>query len=348
MTFLRSRHPLALACCLALIAAGAQAQSAPALQAQYANLQHALAQSPFQRPMVLRANASTEAPHGNVYAIVNHPFSAVGSAFQRPAHWCDVLMLQLNVKRCEVTGGDAQPQLNVAIGKKVDQPLKDAIRVAFDYTVQAAQSDYLSVQINAPDGPLGTHDYLLKLEAVPVDAQRSFLHMSYSYQNGLAARLATSAYLATSGRNKVGFTIAANSGWPTGLRRRCPGRGRAQCDALLPRDRGLPRRAIGARDGTGRAAAVQLVLGHRALPAPAARNGHGRLPGDETAAVAADSLGHSVRRAGALSDQRMLAVSSVSRCAAISPAQPSILSAKRRPSKARSTSAPASLSAVKT
>jgi hypothetical protein len=207
MTFLRSRHPLALACCLALIAAGAQAQSAPALQAQYANLQHALAQSPFQRPMVLRANASTEAPHGNVYAIVNHPFSAVGSAFQRPAHWCDVLMLQLNVKRCEVTGGDAQPQLNVAIGKKVDQPLKDAIRVAFDYTVQAAQSDYLSVQINAPDGPLGTHDYLLKLEAVPVDAQRSFLHMSYSYQNGLAARLATSAYLATSGRNKVGFTI---------------------------------------------------------------------------------------------------------------------------------------------
>ncbi len=183
------------------------AQTALALQAQHGSLQSALAQSPFQRPMVLRANASAEKPQGNVYAVVDHAFAAVGNAFQQPAHWCDVLMLQLNVKRCEVAAGSGTQKLKVAIGKKGEQLLKDVFRVDFDYAVRAAQPDYLSVRIHAPAGPLGTSDYQLTLEAVPVDAQRSFIHMSYSYANGLSARLATRAYLATAGRDKVGFSI---------------------------------------------------------------------------------------------------------------------------------------------
>jgi len=194
----------------ALVAAagGASAQTAQALQAQHGNLQSALAQSPFQRPMILQANSSAETPQGDIYAVVDHAFGLVGNAFQQPAHWCDVLMLQLNVKRCEVAAEGGRQTLQVAIGKKVEQPLKDAFRVDFEYTVRSAQPDYLSVQINAPEGPLGTRDYRLTLEAVPVDAQRSFLHMSYSYANGLTARLATRAYLATSGRDKVGFSVA--------------------------------------------------------------------------------------------------------------------------------------------
>jgi hypothetical protein len=120
---------------------------------------------------------------------------------------CDVLMLHLNVKRCEVAANGGQRTLQVAIGRKVEQPLGDAFRVDFDYRVRSAQPNYLSVEIHAPDGPLDTSNYRLTLEAVPVDARRSFLHMSYSYANGLSARLATRAYLATSGRHKVGFTV---------------------------------------------------------------------------------------------------------------------------------------------
>jgi hypothetical protein len=47
----------------------------------------------------------------------------------------------------------------------------------------------------------------MAVEVVALDAQRSFLHMSYSYAYGLAARLAMQSYLATAGRNRVGFTI---------------------------------------------------------------------------------------------------------------------------------------------
>jgi hypothetical protein len=184
------------------------AQTAQALLAKHSAMQQALAQSPFQRPLVLHANSSFQEPQGDVYAVIEHPFTTVGSTLRQPEHWCDVLMLQLNVKRCAVEREANAQGLQVAIGKKVEQPLEDAIRIRFNYALRAAQPDYLSLEINAPEGPLGTSDYQLTLEAIPLDARHSFMHMSYSYTNGLTARLATRAYLATSGRDKIGFSVA--------------------------------------------------------------------------------------------------------------------------------------------
>jgi hypothetical protein len=67
------------------------------------------------------------------------------------------------------------------------------------------------VLLEAKDGPLGTSRYRIKLEVVALDERRSFLHLSYSYAYGLAARVATQSYLATLGRNKVGFSIVARN-----------------------------------------------------------------------------------------------------------------------------------------
>ena len=65
--------------------------------------------------------------------------------------------------------------------------------------------------MNAAAGPLGTRDYRIALEAVPLDAERSLLHMSYSYGYGIAARLAMQAYLATIGADKVGFSVVGRT-----------------------------------------------------------------------------------------------------------------------------------------
>ena len=54
---------------------------------------------------------------------------------------------------------------------------------------------------------MGTSNYRIVLEAIPLDAKRSFIHMSYSYAYGVAARLAMQGYLATIGSDKVGFSI---------------------------------------------------------------------------------------------------------------------------------------------
>ena len=204
-----TRHRTIVAAALLLAALGvsawtpAGAQDAQALRTRHDVMAAELANSPFGRPLLLQSNASTSDPQGEVYAIVDHPFRTVQAALQRATDWCDVLMLQFNVKRC-VPSDDT---LQVAAGRKADHPVEQAYQLDFRYAVRATQADYLSVRMEAEAGPLGTRDYRLALEAVPIDARRSFVHLSYAYAAGFAARLATEAYLATSGRDKVGFTV---------------------------------------------------------------------------------------------------------------------------------------------
>jgi hypothetical protein len=206
LAFLRA---LALAAGLSatLAPAQTQAQDAQALLGRHASLQTALAASPFRRPLLLRANNSTDTPHGDVYAIVDHPFPTVNAALRTADNWCDILMLQFNVKRCRPGGQAPDETLHVAIGRKAEQPARDAYPVDFAYRVLATQRDYLALQMKAGEGPFGTSDYRLTLQAVPLDTRHTFIHLSYTYTNGMAARLATRAYLATAGRNKVGFSV---------------------------------------------------------------------------------------------------------------------------------------------
>src|SRR6185295_10225999 len=68
--------------------------------------------------------------------------------------------------------------------------------------------DYFAVNLFAETGPLSTSDYHIVLEAAPLDAGKTIVHLTYSYAYGVAGRLAMQAYLATIGRGKVGFTIA--------------------------------------------------------------------------------------------------------------------------------------------
>jgi hypothetical protein len=122
-------------------------------------------------------------------------------------HWCDILMAHLNVKDCVAHGSGARSVLSVALGRRFDQSLADAFRLDFTYRVAASTPAYLELLLTAGAGPIGTKDYRIVLEATPVDARTTFIHMAFSYAYGPAAELAMRGYLATTGRNKVGFTI---------------------------------------------------------------------------------------------------------------------------------------------
>lgn len=176
------------------------------LQARYVALQIQLNASPFKRPLYL---VSTEAPgalSGEVYAVMAYPLSVVSQAFTDPAQWCDMLILHINTKDCHALARPTGSQLLVHIGKKDFQALDQAAPVEFDYRVATASGTYFDVVLTAADGPLGTSDYRIRLEAVALPGGKSFLHVTYSYGFGLAGRLAMQAYLATAGRTKVGFT----------------------------------------------------------------------------------------------------------------------------------------------
>ena len=193
--------------CSAFLVGPASAQDAAALRARHAALGEQLANNQFRRPLYLESSQTSGDLKGEIYATFEHPYSTVGPALQGMGHWCDILILHLNVKYCEASSAGGADQLTLLIGRKYDQPLRDAYRVDFSYKVGAASADYLLVALNAPAGPMGTKDYRIALEAAPLDARRTFVHMSYSYAYGMAARVAMQGYLATLGRDKVGFSI---------------------------------------------------------------------------------------------------------------------------------------------
>jgi hypothetical protein len=184
-------------------AAASAALAASTLHIHFDRLHDQLANNQFGRPLVMESTQHEDRLVGEVFARIDEPFPAMSATLQGTAHWCSILVLHLNVKRCHA---DADG-LDMALGRKYDQPADDAYQLHFQYHLEGATSDYLKAGLSAHDGPLGTHDYDISVEATPLDAQHTIIHMSYAYGVGAAARFATGAYLATTGADKVGFSI---------------------------------------------------------------------------------------------------------------------------------------------
>jgi hypothetical protein len=188
-------------------AAAANADAAPALHAKYAALEPSLQQNPFGRALVLQSIETPNSLQGEVYAIVDFPLAAVTAAVSNPDHWCDVMVLHINTKYCHAATGPGGTALTVNIGRKTPEQLADTARVEFKYQVSAAATDYVQVVLDAKEGPLGTRNYRILVEATTLPGEKTFLHLIYAYEMNLAARLAMKTYLATVASDKVGFTL---------------------------------------------------------------------------------------------------------------------------------------------
>jgi hypothetical protein len=177
------------------------------LRAKYAELGEQLRNNPFQRALYLESSQSPTHLKGEIYAVVDYPFAIVNGALNNPAHWCDVLILHINVKYCNASRRADDTVLTVNIGRKFFQPLEDAYRLDFNYRAVVTTPEYFALELNADEGPLSTHDYRIWIEAASLEDGRTFLHVTYAYEFGLIGRLAMQVYLATIGRDKVGFTV---------------------------------------------------------------------------------------------------------------------------------------------
>jgi hypothetical protein len=195
-----------------------ESDPAASLRDRYAALSKQLEQSPILQGLYLESAESARAWQGDLYAVVDYPFAVVSEAFTNPGNWCEALILHLNIKYCHADAEDERPVLSVAIGKKTEQPLSDTYRVKFGYNVMLSGADYMAVKLDASKGPLGTRNYHIALELIALGGEQSFLHIEYSYSDGLLARLATRLYFATSGSAKVGFTkVGGENGEPPHL-----------------------------------------------------------------------------------------------------------------------------------
>ena len=191
----------------ALAPADTRNASAESLRAKAAELREPLARSKFGRPLVLTAKEDHQRLKSEVFAILNHGFSGPELPLVTPTEWCEVLMLPFNTKHCEVAQDAAGTTLTMYVGRKYSTPLEQAFQLSFHYKVVARTRDYVHVTLTADKGPFGTSDYLLHFELAPLDEVHTFLHLVYDYSFGAGARFVMQTYLATVGRNKVGFTL---------------------------------------------------------------------------------------------------------------------------------------------
>ena len=178
------------------------------LRAQYEAASPRLRQNDFGRPMVLASSESPRELRGEIHALFNHPFDRVKAALDEPAEWCEVLLLPVNSKSCRVSSEGRGATVSLAIGKMNDRRADNAQTIALAFRPLAASPQHFGVELTADSGPFGTSDYRILVEAIPIDGKQTFLHFTYAYSYGTAAKLAMQAYLATAGRNKIGFTMA--------------------------------------------------------------------------------------------------------------------------------------------
>jgi hypothetical protein len=85
----------------ALLAPVAFADSgSSALHEREAALAPKLQDNAFAQPLYLQSSEAGDGASGDVYAVLPQPFRTIAMALSRPAQWCDMLILHLNVKRC--------------------------------------------------------------------------------------------------------------------------------------------------------------------------------------------------------------------------------------------------------
>ena len=188
---------------------------------KHAALSSAFANNAFGRPLVIESIENSNRVTGHAYAVLDAPFAVASSVFQSPSRMCDLITLHLNTKYCRPAAVQGASLLKVNFGKKTPQELSETFALEFAMQIQTATPDMLAVLLNAKDGPLGTSDYRIAIEAAPLPGGKTFLHLRYSYGFGVAGKIAMTGYLATAGSNKVGFTKTgqgAGAGYIGGMR----------------------------------------------------------------------------------------------------------------------------------
>ena len=189
--------------------AGRVELTSKSLLEKHTTLKDRFANNAYGRPLYLESSESGDLVSGNAYAVLNSPFTDVSTSFRNANTWCDVMILHINTKYCKTVAGSSPTILKVHVGKKTPQTLDDSFALEFIMRQVSASASLLVVQLNAENGPMGTSNYRIELQAVPLEDNKTFMHLHYSYEYGLAGKLAMRGYLATAGRGKVGFSSPA-------------------------------------------------------------------------------------------------------------------------------------------
>lgn len=182
-------------------------QGAETLLETYHRNRARLETNSFGLPLVVDSAELDDRVQVDVYGIFEHPFSSIVNVLKVPANWCNIVSIHPNTKACTSSNLAGTWLLTFYLGTKGYQPPEDTRQVTYRYRYEDQQQGHIDITLNAAAGPFGTKDHKMKFEALPLDEERTFVHVSYAYSDSAALRLVTKIYFATLGRDKVGFTL---------------------------------------------------------------------------------------------------------------------------------------------
>ena len=147
-----------------------------------------------------------------VNGVIDYPFNQVREALTAPAAWCDFLPLVFNVKSCIHGVHEDRTLLTLFIGRKFFDPPEDALQLEYIFRVVKQEEDRLRVLLTASEGPHGTRDYRIEVEAHTNADGRTYLRLNSSFRPSLRSKFATGIYLSTTGSDKIGFSVVEKGG----------------------------------------------------------------------------------------------------------------------------------------
>ena len=167
--------------------------------------------SNVSRSLSIGSSADSGAVRAESVGVIDRPFRDLTQALGNAGQWCAVMLLHINNQQCRTTSGQGAPHLILRVARKYDQSAEQGFDIDFTYRVIESGPALLSVRLEAPDGPLGTSNYVMRLDAVALDERRTTLRLSYAFHRGLVSSVAMDVYLATIGHGKVGFTVTGRT-----------------------------------------------------------------------------------------------------------------------------------------
>lgn len=161
-------------------------------------------------PIAIQSDVGKEQLGAEIHAMIEQPFADLARSLTTPENWCEFVPLNYNVKACTHQQMDGDTWLTFYAGSKEYGTPDDAHPLRYRVQVLKAGKEHFHVQLNAEEGPFGTRDYRIELEAIPSKSNTS-IRLRSSYKQSLRSRLATSGYLKTAGRNKIGFSVVGQT-----------------------------------------------------------------------------------------------------------------------------------------
>jgi hypothetical protein len=162
-----------------------------------------LEKSSFGIPVYLESSVEQNASHVDIYGIVKHPFTVVQNAIQAPANWCDIVLPHIDVRACTFKKLNDTWLLNTYNVDKLSESLENAYQMKLDYRVGATQPGYFDISLTAQEGPFNTKEHRFKFEAVPLDEEKTFIHLQHSFAYSSLQYIVMKIF----GGSKPGFSI---------------------------------------------------------------------------------------------------------------------------------------------